>query len=1520
MDTSFGDQGKIITDFFDFSDFANSIALLSDNNILVTGQAEKSSSIDGDTDFALVNYHITNSLLDNSFGAQGKVISDLPADNTIINVIVLPDDKILATGTISSPDFSLALYDKDGNLDTSFGSSGQVTTDFFGFNDTAFSSILLPNGKILLAGSAQKESDFNSGDFALALYESDGSLDTSFGNQGKIITDFFGFTDIAVDIALQSDGKILALGVAGKQEGLPFEFELALVRYNNDGSLDPSFGDLTNPGKILIDIPDDSTGESPLFSANSAAAFLSSLAIQTDGKIIVASSLLSSQLDDTDITLFRYNSDGTLDSSFGNQGKVSTDFFGFDDGATDILIQSDGKILVAGGVGQDEQNVSFALVRYNSNGTLDNSFGDQGKVVTDFFGFNELATSMILLPDGRIVVAGQAETSEDSGLFSSPNDFALAIYNSDGSLDTSLANRGKETTDFLGFDDIASNISLQSDGKILLTGFTEKDHFSDNYFSLARYDLNSTDVDLDITSVTAPAIAKASQNIEVSWTVTNQGTEATTADSWFDDVYFSEDEVFDFSDTFLTSNLTFDETPIAAGASYQVTNNFSLPRNLLGDGYLLLMTDVFDDQYETNEANNIQVVPLTVNPVDVDLEITSVTAPTIAEASQNIEVSWTVTNQGTEAATADSWADEVYFSEDEVFDFDDTFLTGDRTFDETPIADGASYQVTDNFSLPGEILGDGYLLFMTDVFDNQYETNEANNIQVVPLTVNPVDVDLEITSVTAPTIAEASQNIEVSWTVTNQGTEATTADSWSDFVYFSEDEVFDFDDTFLTSDRTFDETPIAAGESYQVTNNFSLPGNLLGDGYLLFMTDVFDDQYETNEANNIQVVPLTVNPVDVDLEITSVTAPTIAEASQNIEISWTVTNQGTEATTADSWADEVYFSEDEVFDFFDDTFLTSDRTFDETPIAVGASYQVTYNFSLPGEVLGDGYLLFITDVFDDQYETNEANNIQVVPLTVNPVDVDLEITSVTAPAIATASQNIEVSWTVTNQGTEAATADSWSDYVYFSEDEIFDFDDTFLTNYRTIDETPIAPGASYRVTDNFSLPGEALGDGYLLFMTDVFDDQYETNEANNIQVVAFKFNESPDLSGISFNVVQGSLNAGDSFDVTYNIENQGGEAENFNVDFYISRNNYISKGDYLLETTTINGIGSDSNTGEQTVSLVLPKAGADFWNGDRDYFIAAVIDSENQIEETNEANNGLNTRPIQGTTIDQVSINNTDVPDLSGISFNVVQGSLNAGDSFDVTYNIENQGGEAENFNVDFYISRNNYISKGDYLLETTTINGIGSDSNTGEQTVSLVLPKAGADFWNGDRDYFIAAVIDSENQIEETNEANNGLNTRPIQGTTIDQVRINNIEAININSYLSDINYISSGDELLGSNEDELLGNVSFGEGLEGNSSKQQSLSLSLPNANDDSWNSQELKNNCMATILDVNHLVMKSNDNNDMQGRQIVLWKTIDNVEISLGKCNTNSFALAEAISEPLQLGQTHLNQPRLETSSAS
>jgi uncharacterized delta-60 repeat protein len=459
--------------------------------------------------------------LDASFGSTGTVRTDFRGNFDEANAVVIQrDGKIVAAGSSFSgsntvEDFIVARYNPNGSQDNNFGNNGKVTTDFFRSVDSIGAIVIQPDNKILVAGFAQLAGSGSSPRvFALARYTSDGRLDPSFGSGGSLTTSFGGSFAAASDVMLQPDGKIVVAGTADFNPAVPNGgLDFALARYNANGSLDGGFG---NGGKVVFDF---------FGGFNQANAAV----LQPDGKIIVVGSASSdSSNQDIGFALARFNSDGSADFSFGNGGKQITHFLDAGSQAKGVVLQPDGKIVVAGtapdSATRGPGGTVFALARYNSDGGLDSSFGSSGLTAIPFSNSaTEQANALVLSPDGKIIVAGAAFAT-----FATPPDFAVARYNSDGSLDTGFGSGGTLTTDFAGAPDLAQAVAIQSDGKVVAAGKT----FRNNYdLALARYENNVASTP-DTTAPTAPTSLTATFNtttnaIELSWTASTDNVGVT---------------------------------------------------------------------------------------------------------------------------------------------------------------------------------------------------------------------------------------------------------------------------------------------------------------------------------------------------------------------------------------------------------------------------------------------------------------------------------------------------------------------------------------------------------------------------------------------------------------------------------------------------------------------------------------------------------------------------------------------------------------------------------------------------------------------------------------------------------------------------------------------------------------------------------------------------------------------------------------------------------------------------------
>jgi len=394
--------------------------------------------------------HASAGSLDPSWGGAGYVTTGFGGDfSGALGIAVQPDGKVIAVGGVGTglnESFALARYNADGTLDQSFGIGGRVVTDFDGLNSQAI-AVALEGNRIVVAGYAAVDPDFSINDFALARYENDGTLDTSFGLGGKVVTDFAGGED-DVDAVAVKGNRIVVVGASQGAGGADF----ALARYNQDGSLDTSFG---SGGLVTTDFHGT-------FDAANDAAF--------QGNDIVVAGYSGYGTANADFALAAYRADGTLDSSFGAGGKAETDFGHGSDYGHSIDVAGN-RILVVGSA-SNGINDDFAAAVYDRHGTLDPRFNGTGTSTMDMGGDDESFSSAFDTTHGVVAVGC---TPNGIG-----NRIAVARWASDGTPDLSFGSGGYTTT-AIGANSCVGTMALDRPDGIFAAGI------SDSQFLVVRY-------------------------------------------------------------------------------------------------------------------------------------------------------------------------------------------------------------------------------------------------------------------------------------------------------------------------------------------------------------------------------------------------------------------------------------------------------------------------------------------------------------------------------------------------------------------------------------------------------------------------------------------------------------------------------------------------------------------------------------------------------------------------------------------------------------------------------------------------------------------------------------------------------------------------------------------------------------------------------------------------------------------------------------------------------------------------
>jgi uncharacterized delta-60 repeat protein len=484
------------------------------------------------------NLNAQTGSLDNSFNKNGKVITPIGRGKEIArDIAIQKDGKIIVAGTSVTDagryEFAIVRYYSDGSIDKSFNEGGKVTTHLGSGDAEAYAVTVQADGKILAAGYCQGTHD----DFALVRYNPDGSLDKSFGNGGMVIASFGENSDDAIaGISLQCDQKILVVGYTS----IASHYDFALARFNSNGTFDLSFdGD----GKQTTDI------------GGATNDFAGGIAIQHDDKIVLAGYTVNHS---EDFALIRYNKDGSVDKTFGANGKQVTDIgTSSGDKAVKVAMQEDGKIVLAGTVNNGTNN--FGLARYNADGSIDKGFGNNGSLISNVgtsSSDNQL-NALDIQNDNKIVVAGFSSTA---GSYN----FIVARYTTSGAPDKSFNNNGYVSTDILSDQaDYAYAVKLFG-RRIYVAGYVYNLGNADFAVTALKNDaaalmLNFSHVEATIRN----KVCDLQWNIEQEWQVTE-----FTVQRSIDGVSFSAIGEIDAFNESISSKYSFTDASPTSGLNY----------------------------------------------------------------------------------------------------------------------------------------------------------------------------------------------------------------------------------------------------------------------------------------------------------------------------------------------------------------------------------------------------------------------------------------------------------------------------------------------------------------------------------------------------------------------------------------------------------------------------------------------------------------------------------------------------------------------------------------------------------------------------------------------------------------------------------------------------------------------------------------------------------------------------------------------------------------------------------------
>lgn len=703
--------------------------------------------------------------------------------------------------------------------------------------------------------------------------------------------------------------------------------------------------------------------------------------------------------------------------------------------------------------------------------------------------------------------------------------------------------------------------------------------------------------DLQIVDIIAPGSATAGQTINVRWQGSNRG-ETTTSGSWSDRVYLSADQTLGAGDT-IAATVPYNAGPLDPNAVYELNADVVLP-STSGNVWIIVRADTNNNVDEdTAEGNNLTTddVPIVVGAAP-DLVVTVDSAPATAMESDAISITWTVTNNGADIVVP--WSDAVYLSNNNTIG-GDTLLT---TFAAPNVlAAGQSYSQTQTVTLPAGRFNNQWIVVQADTNDEVFESaGEGNNFAISATATDILPPDLAPETLTAPVIAMFGDSVSVSWSVRNTGGGHALA-SWSDRVYLSADSVLSGDDVILHTEPG-PLPPFDPNQAYQRTAQVTLSaGASLNEGanFVLVAADALGDQTESSENNNVLASAINLTfPPQLDMAVTRVGAPDAAVGGDTIVVEYDVTNVGT-ASVLSGWQDAIYVSDDPALSANDALVRLDLINF--APLDPNDGYTLSRNITLPVNFQAStAYVIVKTDNADALDDADTSNNTRAsAPITVAATPApDLVAFGTSAPSSATFGDEITVTWSGRNVGTDAAR-NPWSDGVWLSTDNRLSADDAFV-GALAANAAPLDPNDpnGYSVSLTATLPLRAqsrTGGHFLIVKADANGAVSELDESNNLDIFGPMFIDLPPLPNLSIaNVASpAAVAVGETAQISWDVTNLGANidpnAPSFLMTVYASVDGSLT-GAVALANITFDQPLANGQTVAQLTDVVVPELGS----------------------------------------------------------------------------------------------------------------------------------------------------------------------------------------------------------------------------------------------------------------------------------------------------------------------------------------
>ncbi len=628
----------------------------------------------------------------------------------------------------------------------------------------------------------------------------------------------------------------------------------------------------------------------------------------------------------------------------------------------------------------------------------------------------------------------------------------------------------------------------------------------------ARLPIEVRSPDLTIPSIELSNYTpNSSDTIQLDYQLRNDGLGTLRSGSWRDVVYLSPTLVFDSSAIELTS-IEYMGNTINAQNELSKSASVRIPNGLQGNYYIFMVTDyeetIFEGDQEDNNIANSSLLSIQLSDWPNLRPINSATIPS-AQAGEYVPVNFEITNAGVASIPADrTWSDVIYISSSPIWNPNIATPINTTNLSQA-LAVSENYNVIKNVQIPvGLASGNYFLHYFADQGNAIYEhTDESDNVYTSSaffVTGHP-PVDLVADTVAGPLTINSSVTAAFNWTITNQAVVPTISNFWSDAIYLSTDTTWQRDQDIFVAERVKNGN-IAASASYNVTLNAAIPNGTQGDYYIMVVSDYTQRNNDSYRPNNYQVmvdnqgVPVTTTiglTPPPDLSINAFEAPSEGPAGQPITVNYSVANTGQADIPMTTWSDRFFLSDDTEFSAGDYPIVTNTQN---RSLAINDVYEESVEMVLPNNLEGNWYLLFKTDYTDNIYEyTNEDNNTVAWTLTIGqPLASDLTVTNISVqPLQALPGEPIDISWSVKNLDENIAEG-TMKEAVFISEDPVWDIGDPLLGTVTSDVYIPFNDTHASSLTAN--LVGVADGEYYILIRTDIQNNIFESNTANNMGI------------------------------------------------------------------------------------------------------------------------------------------------------------------------------------------------------------------------------------------------------------------------------------------------------------------------------------------------------------------------------------------------------------------------------------